>query len=314
MAVQSHGELKYRASELLAAPVSLPSMHLELRKHSAGAQADLLLTSTEVVVLFQGRAVVRRTGDGVTQTGVAQPGTTSLCPAGVFERDVEIDAPFDECLHIYLPPTLLEESALEDYGFDPTKVRIAFDRCLPDETLFKIGGMLRRFVLADRQPTDRLFVDGIQATMAAHLIAQYSADTWHQRERSPQLPVVRLHRVLDYIEAHLEHEIDLQVLARECCLSRYHFARLFRESMGLPPHRYVMQRRIERAKSMLTADPSAISETALACGFGSQSNLTRVFRQATGITPGEYRARQRDSARFAKTTARIGDTAAIELV
>ena len=99
----------------------------------------------------------------------------------------------------------------------------------------------------------------------------------------------RLKRVLDFIEARLADEISLDDLAAEACLSPYHFSRLFREATGMPPHRYVMDRRIETAKEKLKLSRSSLVDVALDCGFGSQANFTRVFRKATGLTPGHFR-------------------------
>jgi len=78
-------------------------------------------------------------------------------------------------------------------------------------------------------------------------------------------------------------------LAGMCALSEYHFARMFRESFGLPPHQYLLARRVNRAKELLRSSSLPLSEIALACGFSSASHFTNRFRQAMGATPGEYR-------------------------
>jgi AraC family transcriptional regulator len=72
-------------------------------------------------------------------------------------------------------------------------------------------------------------------------------------------------------------------------LSPYHFARMFRRAVGVPPHQYVLQRRVERAKGLLLAGRLGLSDVALAVGFSDQSHLTRVFRRAVGITPARFR-------------------------
>ncbi|WP_147465755.1 helix-turn-helix transcriptional regulator, partial [Pseudomonas syringae] len=74
-----------------------------------------------------------------------------------------------------------------------------------------------------------------------------------------------------------------------CALSEYHFARMFRESFGLPPHQYLLSRRIEQARQLLRSTGKPLGEIALACGFASASHFSNRFRQATGATPGEYR-------------------------
>jgi AraC-like DNA-binding protein len=111
---------------------------------------------------------------------------------------------------------------------------------------------------------------------------------------------VRLSRVLDYMQAHLGDPLGIEELAGIACLSPFHFTRMFRNSMGMPPYRYVAELRLERAKSLLVNGGESLVEIALATCFSSQSNFTRAFRQATGMTPGAYR---RGSGGRARRTA-----------
>src|SRR5262249_39755932 len=99
----------------------------------------------------------------------------------------------------------------------------------------------------------------------------------------------RLFRVLDYIEANLEGDLTIDRMASIACLSRYHFARSFRQAMGQPPHRYVGAKRLERAKALLIRGDRSLVDIARALSFSCQANFTRAFSQATGQTPGEYR-------------------------
>ncbi|MBV9968913.1 MAG: helix-turn-helix transcriptional regulator [Xanthobacteraceae bacterium] len=96
-------------------------------------------------------------------------------------------------------------------------------------------------------------------------------------------------KVADYIEEHLEQDISLQRLAELAQLSRYHFARAFKHCFGLPPHRYHMSRRIERAKSLLEERARSVTEVGLLLGFAETSSFTTSFRRAVGVTPSEYR-------------------------
>ena len=104
-----------------------------------------------------------------------------------------------------------------------------------------------------------------------------------------RLDDVRLRRVLAYIEEHLAEDITVADLANVACLSIFHFTRAFAATMGVPPHRYVSQRRLESAKAMIATGRASLSEIALDCRFSSQSSFTRAFRRATGMTPAEYR-------------------------
>ena len=97
-------------------------------------------------------------------------------------------------------------------------------------------------------------------------------------------------QLLDFIEANLEQPLTLGELALRCNLSAYHFARMFRASFGLPPHQYLLARRLHRACQLLRMGALPLGEVALSCGFASASHFSNRFRQALGATPGAYRA------------------------
>ena len=94
---------------------------------------------------------------------------------------------------------------------------------------------------------------------------------------------------MEFIDHHLEDPISLGQLAGMCALSEYHFARMFRQSFGLPPHQYLLARRLTRAQALLRGGALPLGGIALMCGFSSASHFTSRFRQAMGATPGEYR-------------------------
>jgi AraC-like DNA-binding protein len=102
----------------------------------------------------------------------------------------------------------------------------------------------------------------------------------------------RTQRVIDYMTAHLEDSIDLDDLAAAACLSPFHFARLFRNRMGVPPYRFLSTMRLERAKMLLMNTSVQLSEIALVCQFSNQTNFTRAFRQFAGVTPNVFRKKR----------------------
>lgn len=99
--------------------------------------------------------------------------------------------------------------------------------------------------------------------------------------------------VTDYMRAQLAGDLSLFLLASLVSLSPYQFARVFKASTGVPPHHYVMELRVERAKEMLIAGFLSVTEIAHACGFASSQHMATVFRRMTGITPTEFRRRSR---------------------
>jgi AraC family transcriptional regulator len=264
------------------------TLSVEHRRFEAGLQATPIPICTEVILLLSGGGMVCRTGNGEVQQSLARPGMSYLVPTGTQESHLELSDRM-ECLHLYLPPSLLDQSALADFDIDPAKVEIAYAHGLADQVLFHICSPLRDLLHRPREPTDALFVKGIQVALAAHLLGNYTIDRWRPPQKSPSLHPLRLQRVLEYIEAFFHLDLRFEDLAAEACLSPYHFSRLFREATGLSPHRYVIDRRIQAARHELARSHLSLAEIALAFGFGSQANFTRVFRKATGLTPGQYR-------------------------
>ncbi|WP_316188069.1 MULTISPECIES: AraC family transcriptional regulator [unclassified Bradyrhizobium] len=288
MPLPTHGDEKYRNSEKLAEAKDWQHLGIEHRKFEAGRQETPVPICNELVLLLAGGGIVSRTGNGEAQTSLARPGMTYLVPVGTQESRLELSDRM-ECLHLYLPPALIDHSALADFDVDPDKVEIVYADGLADQVIFQICSPLRDLLYRPRQPTDALFVEGIQTALAAHLIGCYTIDRWRPPERSPSLDPRRLQRVIDFIEASLGTDIRLDELAAQACLSPFHFSRLFREATGLSPHRYVTDRRVQAARHELAHNDAPLVQIALDFGFGSQANFTRVFRKATGLTPGQYR-------------------------
>jgi AraC-like DNA-binding protein len=107
------------------------------------------------------------------------------------------------------------------------------------------------------------------------------------------LPPVVTQRICEYIESHLDQKIGLEMLAALAGLSTHHFARAFNQSMGIPPHSYLLSRRLERAERMLRETQLPLSEIAAATGFSDQSHLARHFRRRTGMSPRLARWKER---------------------
>jgi AraC family transcriptional regulator len=96
-------------------------------------------------------------------------------------------------------------------------------------------------------------------------------------------------RVADFIEAQLDSRISVAEMAELVRLSPYHFSRAFKQSFGVPPHRYHMSRRVEAAKNLLGGTATPVTEIALRLGFSEASSLSAGFRRLTGVSPSEYR-------------------------
>ena len=138
------------------------------------------------------------------------------------------------------------------------------------------------------EPGERLLASSLAHEIVDHALLSQVGLRQGLRLKGGLAPILR-RQLVDYIEAHLDQPITLGELALRCNLSEYHFARMFRTSFGLPPHQYLLARRLHRACQLLQLGVMPLGEIALLCGFASASHFSNRFRQAMGATPGEYR-------------------------
>jgi AraC family transcriptional regulator len=289
--LSTHGDEKYQVSSLLTAPRAWTAMRIERRRIPTGPHNAVRAECTEFLHVISGKAMVRYRADGPLRERVALPGTNWLVPAGTEETFLELDGS-TECLLVFLPAQLLEQSALAEYDVAPDRGKLIYEGGFADPTLAQLSQAMNGLLEQPHQPIDRLFADGMRAALCAHLVAKHNADEWRPAARQPALDPRRLRRVLDYIETRLGESISLDDLAGEACLSPFHFARLFRQSTGLAPHQYLTERRIKSAQQQILGGAS-LAEVALDTGFGSQASFCRAFRKATGLSPKAYRELQR---------------------
>jgi AraC-like DNA-binding protein len=122
--------------------------------------------------------------------------------------------------------------------------------------------------------------------------------------RSGGLAPWRIHRLQVFVEEHLSLSIRVADLSRVVGLSVPHFSRAFRISFGQPPHLYLIQRRLERARHLMLTSDIALSELAVACGFNDQAHFCRLFRRC-GRPPGAWRRERRDAIPASPAQVRI---------
>ena len=142
-------------------------------------------------------------------------------------------------------------------------------------------------------PVGELLLDCLGKAMALYLAAHYSTAGLAIPVRTTGLSRDRLARVREYIDANLSSPLSLDDLAAVACLSTFHFGRMFKASMGRSVHRYVLEQRVERAKSLLRSSDLTLAGIAAVLGFSSQSQFTTVFRRIAGTTPGAWRLASR---------------------
>jgi transcriptional regulator GlxA family with amidase domain len=150
----------------------------------------------------------------------------------------------------------------------------------------------------------QLFIDSFTLMICSHLVGRYA----QPHEAFPQfkggLAPWQSRRVVDLFHKHLDGDVKLETLADECGLSVSHFARSFRRSFGTSAHRYLILKRIELAKALLSGTNKSLAEIAVQTGFSDQAALTRTFANAVGAPPAKWRREHVRSRNFVEMPKR----------
>jgi AraC family transcriptional regulator len=214
------------------------------------------------------------------QIPIAPPGTLSFYPAGL---TVRVASPAARFVHAIWDPDLYS-SLLPELGAAAS--RFEYLGGLQDPLLSQIVTALAQE--SEGGFADRILIESLSTALCIRIARRFVGCL--PLPTSHGLSPERLRRVRDYIEAHLDEELSLTVLADIACLSPYHFSRSFKQAAGVGPQRYVMQRRFERAKTLLRRTHQPLAQIAVDAGFTDQSHLTSIFRREIGTTPGRFRA------------------------
>ena len=151
--------------------------------------------------------------------------------------------------------------------------------------------LAHRFVaeISEVRAGTRLQLDALCTELCVHLLRRTSDKATGHLAATGGLTVWQLRRVQEYVEAGLANQITLQDLAQQARLSQFHFARAFKQSIGLSPHQHLLQRRIERAKQLLTDTDESIAAVASQVGYEDPTQLARLFKSRLNLTPSQYR-------------------------
>ncbi|WP_213736894.1 AraC family transcriptional regulator [Bradyrhizobium sp. dw_411] len=218
--------------------------------------------------------------------GGTKTGNFSLVNFNV-ETVVEMNLQFDS-IQMYFPRTALNAIAVEQGVREVGTLDLDFLNAHDDVVVRSLGHcLLPAFEHPER--ANRLFIDHIAAALLAHMLQAYGGSATAPLMVRGGLAPWQMRRAKEMLMARLDGEITLEELAGECELSRGHFARAFRKTTGRPPHRWLVEQRIERAKGMLLNSDLPLAEIAGVCGFSDQSHFTKVFTAAVSIPPGEWR-------------------------
>ena len=229
--------------------------------------------------------------EGVRRNLPPPAGTVAVVPAGTPSRR-QWRGHMGSLL-VFLEPDLVTRVAAEQFGLDPARWAVPpldfLDRPQLRAAMLAVEAELTAGGLGGP-----LAAESLANLLAVHLIRHVSAPRRLERGRDGVLPRGRLRAVVEYIEEHLDGCPTLAQLAAVVRLNPYHFARQFKAATGLPPHQYVILRRVERAKQLLQAGTDlSLAEVALHAGFSDQSQFSRHFKRFVGVTPGQFRTPSR---------------------
>jgi AraC family transcriptional regulator len=210
-------------------------------------------------------------------------GKLTFVPAGHEYHEWQTPRTLPRVFYFYLDATaLLAQCGLDAEAMDFVP-RVLFEDSMLQDTASKL-----KTLIENRVSNNELYIEALGVVLA-HEIARLS----HGKPRiKPQdrgrLASWQERTIVSYIEEHLADPIPLVLLARLVRLSTFHFSRAFKQSFGMPPHRYHTMRRIEHAKVLLSEPAPSVTDVGLSVGFSQTSSFSTTFRRATAMTPTAY--------------------------
>lgn len=237
-----------------------------------------------------------RIGD-MERHGPAMAGGVGIVPAGYPTR-WRICSGTAHHINLYVDPSIVARFAVEALDIEPATARLDPSLRLDDaDPLIAQLGIAAASAIRQGDVLDLLYVEAVGQVLALHLIRSYM----HLQARTVPLrgglaPHV-IKRVLDFIASEPANDLTLARLASMANLSPYHFARLFRATMGKPVHQYVMEQRLEKGLRLVMDGRLSLSEISSQLGFADQSHFSHRFKRLFHITPGALRKESKNLPR-----------------
>jgi len=234
-----------------------------------------------------GRHRIRRKAGGRLAEGWTDPGTVNITPANVYGT-WEADGP-SHAIVLFVPDAFLSHVIAEHWEADPRRVEIIPQFLVRDPV---IEAVVTRLAVEAQEgsPSGTLYAESACEFLAHHMIQAYSSLSRPPPRLSGGLSAHRIKVVVDYIEENLAKPIALRELAVVSRVSVRHFERAFRQSLGVPPHTYVLEKRLSAARDLLLSQPTlTIERIAQRVGFSSPSHLASAFRRQMGYSPATFR-------------------------
>jgi AraC family transcriptional regulator len=253
----------------------------EVAEFTTSPTPDLL-----VVMGLQGRWRIESRVNGLWHSAMFRRGVIGMTSPGSTDtlRWQAFDAGARRSVHAHLPHELIEQTRADLPSPTPEDQLNVLDLVDP-----AAATILTALHTALETGAESLVAESLAQALAAQVLTTSNDRAPRQASRSALLSARRLSRVIDYMSANLQDSIELDDLAREANLSKFHFLRVFMATAGVTPHRYLMELRMERAAQLLSSGRHTVSSVAARCGYSSTGRFTAAFRQRYGTTPGAYR-------------------------
>ena len=249
---------------------------------------DVVVQTTDhvIAVHLAGRVNVHRTRNERTVSRTVNVGDVTITPAGPPTRWQQ--AGHSLVVLLRLSPSYIRTIAGDECALDPDRFEIQSRFTTRDPRLEDLARRLLAGIELEGSDS-HLYVDALACELAIHLVREHTTacagTVWSMARLSPH----KLRRAVEYIDDNLKSELTLASLAESVALSPGHFAHAFRQATGVTPHRYVLERRVERAKKWLSDSDLSITEIANRVGCSSPSHFSVLFHRITGVTPRQFR-------------------------
>ncbi|HEX8805476.1 MAG TPA: AraC family transcriptional regulator [Candidatus Aquilonibacter sp.] len=245
----------------------------------AGGAGEVAFPQHNVLMLVGTPLNTAMCCDGAGVSRLQQPGTFDIVPAR--STISFVDAGRSLFFAVGLEHSLVCETA-HSMGMNGDRVTLEHRLTCRDPQIEHLMLALRAELELD-QPCGRVYADSLGVALASQLLRRWGKFTPKQLTRG--LPRPTLQRVLAYIDDRLSADLNLSSIAEIAGMSSSHFGTLFRNSLGMPVHRYIIRRRVERAVDLITRTHLPLSDIALQVGFANQSHMAMAVRRLTGVTP-----------------------------
>jgi AraC family transcriptional regulator len=235
-------------------------------------------------VVLEGSVGYEVTTRGRSRRFRAVPGTTFLLPQGTVD-EVNWEGPTHR-VAMAIHPELLRNGMDENASDTDFEVREHWD-LIDRQILMLVHAMTAD--LLESSPIGRLYGESLANALAVYLAGRYGDRRVRPIALKGGLPGRRLRKVLDYIGDNLAEDLSLSQLAEVAGMSPHYFSELFKQSMGCPPHTFVLSQRIARSKERLRDPRRSVLDAGLEAGFQNASHFARTFRKIVGVTPRQFR-------------------------